>query len=86
MLGFFVIILSHVIVKRQGSEEAFRGNKKRNRQGFGEIMINFIVTRLVWFYFGGIVAVYPFAVIALERGSSTSQVIKDWLLWPGLYF
>ncbi len=49
-------------------------------------MINFIITRLIWFYFGGIVVVYPFVRIAIERGSSVSQVIKDWLLWPGLYF
>ena len=49
-------------------------------------MPNFIVTRLAWFYLGGVVAVYPFAAIALERGSSASQVIKDWFLWPGLYF
>ena len=49
-------------------------------------MTKFIVTRLMWFYLGGIVAVYPFVDIALSRGSSASQVIQDWLLWPGLYF
>ncbi len=48
-------------------------------------MIDFIM-KLVWFYFGGIVAVYPFVDEALQRGSSANQVIKDWLLWPGLYF
>ncbi len=49
-------------------------------------MINYIITRIAYFYLGGIVAVYPFVRIAIERGSSASQVIKDWLLWPGLYF
>ena len=49
-------------------------------------MINFIITRLVWFYLGGLVAVYPFVGTALSRGSEVSQVIQEWLLWPGLYF
>ncbi len=49
-------------------------------------MISYIITRLMWFYFGGIVAVYPFVDEALERGASVEQILMDWLLWPGLYF
>ncbi len=49
-------------------------------------MISYIITRLIWFYFGGLVAVYPFVRESLQRGNFPEQVIKEWLLWPGLYF
>ncbi len=48
-------------------------------------MINFIISRLIWFYLGGLVAVYPFVDESLQRGASVEQVIKDWILWPGLW-
>ena len=49
-------------------------------------MIKAILIRIIYFYLGGLVAVYPFVRVSLQQGSSASQIIKDWLLWPGLYF
>jgi len=44
-----------------------------------------MIRAIVWFYVGGIVAVFPFAYQAAVDGLTSDIILKDLLFWPGLY-